>query len=125
MHAVRDSLLLKFMGEEVMAVHIELQPERRPCGDTHVTQAKLFVKEVKVIMETLALVKSEEGLSRSLVLPCFVSIALFHGGKDMDQPFGLSCFSDDLLDPVIFAEGSELADKPNINAIFIRNALGI
>ena len=76
-------------------------------------------------METLALVKSEEGLSRSFVMPWFVSIALFHGGKDVDQPFGLSCFSDDLLDPVIFAEGSELADKLNINAIFIRNALGI
>ncbi len=36
-HAVRDSLLLQFMGEEVMAVHIELQSERRPCGDTQAT----------------------------------------------------------------------------------------
>ena len=51
-------------------------------------------------------------------MPWLISIALFHGGKDVDQPFGLSGFLDDFLNPVIFAEGSEFADKLNINAIF-------
>ena len=104
MHAVSNFLLLQFIGEQVRAVHIELQTERRPGRDTEVTEPKFFVNEIEIIVETFALVKLKECLSRGLVMPGFISIALFHGGKDVDQPFGLSGF----LNPNILAERMNL-----------------
>ena len=125
MHAVSNALLLQFMGEQVMAVHIELQAERRPCRDTKVTEPQFFVNEIEIIVETFALVKLKECLSRGLVMPGFISIALFHGGKDVDQPLGLSGFLNDLLNPVILAESPKLTNEFDFNAVFICDALGV
>ena len=75
-------------------------------------------------METFALVKLEECPAGRLIMPRPVSIALFHGGKDMDQPFGLFGFLDDFLDSVIFAEDPKLTDKLDFNAVFISYMLG-
>ena len=58
-------------------------------------------------------------------MPWLISTALFHGGKDVDQPFSLSGFLDDLLNPVILAESPEPADKLDFNAVFIRDTLGV
>jgi hypothetical protein len=58
-------------------------------------------------------------------MPRLISIALFHGRKDMDQPLGLAGFPNDLLDAVIFAESPKLTDKLDFNAMFLCNALGI
>ena len=56
-------------------------------------------------------------------MPWLIGITLFHGKKDMDQPFGLTCFGDELLDAVIFTESTEFTDEFNFNTIFLRNAL--
>ncbi len=108
-----------------MAVHIELQAERSPGRDTQVTEPKFFVNEIEIIVETFALVKLKECLPCSLVMPWFISTALFHGGKDVDEPFGLSGFLDDFLDPVIFAESPKLTDELDLNAVFLSDALGV
>lgn len=76
-------------------------------------------------METFALVKFEECFPSHFVMPWLIRITLFHGRKDMDQPFGLACFGDDLLDAVIFTESTEFTDEFNFNTIFISNALCI
>lgn len=125
MHAVSDFFLLQFAGKEIVSVHIELQTERRPGRDTEVTEPKFFVNEIEVIVEAFALVKFKECLPRGLVMPWLISIALFHGRKDMDQPLGLAGFPNDLLDAVIFAESPKLTDKLDFNAMFLCNALGI
>ena len=39
MHAVSDFLFPQFMGEEAMTVHVELQTERDPCGDTQIAES--------------------------------------------------------------------------------------
>ena len=125
MHAVSDSLLLQFMGGQVMAVHIELQTERRPSRDTEVTEPKFFVNEIEIIVETFALVKLKECLACLLVMPWLISIALFHGRKDVDQPFGLSGFPDDFLNPLILTESPKLTNELDFNAVFICDALGV
>lgn len=125
MHAVSDFFLLQFTGKEIVSIHIELQTERRPGRDTEVTEPKFFVNEIEVIVEAFALVKFKECLPRGLVMPWLISIALFHGRKDMDQPLGLAGFPNDLLDAVIFAESPKLTDKLDFNAMFLCNALGI
>ncbi len=35
MHTVFNMFLLQFINEEIMPVHVKLQTERSPCGDTH------------------------------------------------------------------------------------------
>ncbi|HBA49334.1 MAG TPA: hypothetical protein DCZ91_16380, partial [Lachnospiraceae bacterium] len=60
--------------------------------------------DIEIIVETFALVKLKKCLPHGLVMPWLISTALFHGGKNVDQPFGLSGFLDDFLNPVIFAE---------------------
>ena len=62
-------------------------------------------------METFALVKFEECLTSCFIMPWLIGITLFHGRKDMDQPFGFTSFGDDLLDTVIFTESTEFADE--------------
>ena len=110
MHAVSDFFLLQFTGKEIVSIHIELQTERRPGRDTEVTEPKFFVNEIEVIVEAFALVKFKECLPCGLVMPWLISIALFHGRKDVDQPFGLSGFPDDFLNPVILAESTQFPD---------------
>ena len=99
--------------------------EHRPNPIVEVTEPKLFVNEIEIIVETFALVKLKECLSRSLVMPGFISIALFHGGKDVEQPFGLSSFLNDFLNPVILAESPKLTDELDFNAVFFCDALGV
>ncbi|NBH35299.1 hypothetical protein D3Z58_17480 [Clostridiaceae bacterium] len=65
-------------------------------------------------METFALVKLKECLACLLVMPWLISIALFHGGKDVDQPFGLSGFLNNFLNPVILAESLKLTNELDI-----------
>ena len=122
-HAVSNLFLLQFTGKEIVSIHIELQTERRPGRDTEITEPKFFVNEIEIIVETFSLVKLKECLPRGLVMPWIISIALFHGRKDMDQPFGLSGFLDDFLDPVIFTESPQLTDELDLNAVFICDAL--
>lgn len=43
-------------------------------------------------------------------MPWLISIALFHGRKDVNQPFSLSGFLDDFLNPVILAESPQLME---------------
>lgn len=83
-HAEINVLLLQLTGKKVMPIHIELQTERRPGRDTQIAQAKFFINEIKVIMETFALVKFEECLTSCFIMPWFISIALFHGRKDVN-----------------------------------------
>ena len=125
MHAVGDPLFLQLMGKKIMAVHVELQAERRPGGDTQITEAQFFVNEIKIIVEAFALVKFKECLSSGLIMPRLISAALFHSRKNVDQPLSFASFPDDFLNPVIFAESSEPAYELDFNAVFICNTLGV
>lgn len=52
-----------------------------------------------------------------------ISIALLYGGKDVDQPFGLSGFLDALLNLVIFKGSPQLTDEFEFNTVFICDVL--
>ena len=58
-------------------------------------------------------------------MPWSVSIAAFHGRKDMDEAFCFSGFRNDLLDTVIFAESMEFAYELNFNPVFRSNPIRI
>lgn len=113
------------MGQKIMTVHVELQSEGSPGGDPEITQAEFFIYKIKIIMETFALVKLKECFSGCFIMLWLISIALFHGRKDMNQPLRLTGFLNDLLDAVIFSERPEFPDELNLDAVFICNALVI
>ena len=74
MHAVSDFFLLQLTGKKVVAVHVELQTERGPCGDTQIAEPKFFVNEIEIIVKTFALVKLKECfpcgfIMQSLLIP--------------------------------------------------------
>ena len=48
MHTVSNILFQKFIYQKVMAVHIELEAERSPSGNTQIMQVKFFVREIEV-----------------------------------------------------------------------------
>lgn len=87
LHPVSDLLFIKFMGKEVMAVHIKLKPEQRPCGNAEIAKPEFFIHEIEVIMETFTLVKFQERFPGCFVVLGLVSITAFHSGEDMDQTF--------------------------------------
>lgn len=105
--------LVQLIGEKVVAVHIKLETERGSCGNPEIAEPEFFVNEIEIVMKAFALIKFQECLPRRFIMPWFISIATFHGRKDMDQAFRLPCFGYDLLDTVIFAEGMKLADEFN------------
>ncbi len=48
---VTDPLFLHFVSKPVMPIHIKLQAEWRPGGNTQIAQAKFFVNEIEVVMQ--------------------------------------------------------------------------
>ena len=119
LHPVSDLLFIKLMGKQVMAVHIKLKPERRPCRDAEIAETEFPVDKIEIVMKALALVELQEGLSGCFIMPWLVSITAFHGRENVDQAFCFPGFSDDLLDAVIFSESMEFSDKLNFNPILL------
>lgn len=57
LHPVSNSLLIKFMGKQVMSVHIKLKPERRPCRNTEIAETEFPVNKIEIVMKALTLIK--------------------------------------------------------------------
>ena len=116
-----DLFFIQFMCQQVMAVHVKLKPERRPCRDAEIAEAEFPVDKIEIVMKALALVKLQESLSGCFIMPWLVSITALHGRENVNQAFCFPGFSDDLLDAVIFAECMEFSDKLNFNPILLSN----
>ncbi len=125
MHAVSNALFSEFISKEIVSIHIKLQTKRCPGGNTQITQAQFFIKEIKIIMETFALVKFQESLTSRLIMPGLIGITLFHSRENMNQPFCFSGHPDDFLDAVIFPESAKFPDEFNFNPILICDALSV
>jgi len=90
--------------EQIMSIKIELQPERRPCGHSKITQPQISVNKVKVIMQTLAANSPKKGFVSVFVMPWFIGGAGFHRRVDVYQSWMSSALCDNTTDPVFFSE---------------------
>jgi hypothetical protein len=54
---------------------------------TNITEPKLLIDDVEVIVQTLAIIRSEIGLIGLFVRPWFIGLTGFHGREDMDKPW--------------------------------------
>jgi len=48
-----DALVVQHRGKGVMAIEVELQPERRPCWHTQIAQSEIRQDKVEIIVKVL------------------------------------------------------------------------
>src|SRR6516165_734466 len=87
-----------------MAVKINLETEGTPGGKANIAQAQLFVDEIKVVVQALAVVGPQVGLPSFLVVPRLVGGTRFHGREDAHQAGVVPPLRKNFLDPIFFAE---------------------
>ncbi len=80
-----DAGLPELSGQPVVAVAVELQPERHPGRDPEITQTELRINEVEIVVQTLAVLVAQRGLARHFIMPGREGGAGFHRREDVDQ----------------------------------------
>ena len=81
-----DLALSQQAGQPAVPVEIDLQPARQPGRHPHVAQPQVFVDEIEVVVQALAVVRQQIGLAGVLVVPRLVGRAGFHRRQDAYQP---------------------------------------
>ncbi len=90
--------------QPVMAIAVELQPERTPSRHPQIDQSQLGVHKVEVIVQTLATVRAKESLMRPFVVPGLVGIARFHCRDDVHQTGMIATRRQDFGDDSLLAD---------------------
>ena len=120
-----DPSLAQLGRQVVMAIEVELEPERYPGRHTQVAQPKPLIDEVEVVVQTLRVPVPERQLARLLVVPGPVGRTGFHRREDMDQAGMLAPLTKDLLDPAFLAEIALPFDVLDLQAVLLGQALGV
>jgi hypothetical protein len=123
-HGRRNALVGQLSRQLVMAVEIELETKRRPGWHTQVTEAKVSVDKIKVVVQAFAAVAFEICFAGLFVVPGLVAGTRFHGREDMDKAGLRAAFSDNLLDALLLAK-ILFADKINGKVILGSNLFGV
>src|SRR5829696_6719911 len=89
------------------------------------TEAKVWVDEVEVVVEALAAVGLEEGIPGVLVVPRLERGAGLHGAEDVHQAGSGAALGEDLLDAVLLAEGTNPSDELDGEAVLLRQSLRV
>ena len=111
-------------GQPVVPVEVDLQPARQPRRHAHMAQPQVFVDEVEVVVQALAVVRYQIGLAGLLVVPRLVGRAGLHGRENADQPRMLARAGQNLFHPVFLPE-VPLADELDLDARFRRQPLRV
>ncbi|MBA7548763.1 hypothetical protein ES705_41230 [subsurface metagenome] len=119
-----NTFFIELGRQLVMAVAVELQPERSPCGHSQITQSQFRRNEVEVIMQTPAGDRLEMSFVGFLVMPRFITSTRFHRREYMHQPWMRAALFYNLLDTLFFAEFL-FAEKFDFQTIFLCQAFGI
>lgn len=73
-----DVLLIQSCGQPVMAVKIDLEPERTPSRHSDIAEAKVIVDEIKIIMQALTIGVFQVSLMCFFVMPWLVGGTRLH-----------------------------------------------
>jgi hypothetical protein len=111
-----DAEASQLRGQGLMPIKVNLQAEGTPSGNSNKTQAQLLVDEIEVVMQTLAVIRPQEGLARLLVVPRLIADAGFQGRENADQAGVVPALAEDLLNAVFFAE-VPFADELDLQAV--------
>jgi hypothetical protein len=78
--------LAQLCSQPEVAVAVELQSERTPCRHAQIAQPQLFVDEVEIVVEALAVAGTQERFPGALVMPRLVRQTGLHRREDRHQP---------------------------------------
>ncbi len=112
-------------GQPIMAIEVDLEAKRRPCGHADIAQTELLIDEVEVVMQALAGGGLEVGLSAGFVVPGTVGRTGLHGREHMHQAGVLTPLGEDLLDPRLLTKGLETTDELNLQSRLASQLFGI
>jgi hypothetical protein len=105
-------------------VEVDLQPAWQAGGNPDVTQPQLFVEEIEVIVQALAIVQSQEGLACVLVMSGLVDRTGLHRRNDANKA-GMFAAPGQRLLYQIFLPDISLADKFDLDPVGGRQSLGV
>ena len=103
-HLKIDILLIERRCQQIMSVTVELQPERRPCWNSQITQPQFGGDKVEVIVQAFAGHCLERCCVSLFVVPGFIGGAQFHCRKYMHKPRMRTSLFYDAVDLVFFTE---------------------
>lgn len=69
-HLVLNTLPMKFGGQPVVTIEIDLQPAGQPSGHTHIAQAQFIINEIEIVVEALAVVRPQVRFTLPVCLSC-------------------------------------------------------
>ena len=121
-HGRLDAFLGQLRSQFVMAVEIELETKRRPRRHSQITQAKLGVDGIEVVMQTFAAVILEKRFVGIFVMPGLITGAWLHCREDVYKAGTRSPLSNNLLYALFFAK-ILFADEVNGKAVLGGNSL--
>ncbi len=123
-HRRIDAFIEKLSSQFVMAVEIELEAKRRPCRHSEITQAKLGIDEIEVVMETFAAVVFEKCFVSFLVMPGLIARTWLHCREDMHKTGMRTALNNDILYALFLAKVL-FADEVDDKAVLCGNSFGI
>jgi hypothetical protein len=123
-HRRIDALFGKLSRQFVMAVEIELEAKRRPCRHSEITQTKLGIDEIEVVMQTFAAVVFEECFVGFLVMPGLIARTWLHCREDVHQAGMRPALNNDILYALFLAKVL-FADEVDGKAVLCGNSFGV
>ena len=104
-----DLLAAQPAGQPVVAIAVELEPERSPGGHAQVAQTQEFVDEVEVEVGTSSPGGLQVSAAARPVVPRLEATAVLHGREDMHQTRVGAPLLQEGGNPVFFPEALETA----------------
>ena len=123
-HLEVNVLLAESRGQQVVPVTVELQPERRPCRHSQITQPQVCGNEVEVIVQAFAWYCLEICFVSFFIMPRLISGAGFHRREDMYKSGKRTSLFDNIVNAIFFPE-ILFADKIDFHAVFFSQLLGV
>jgi hypothetical protein len=121
-HLIADPLSSEKVGQVMVSVKVELQPEGSPGRNPQIAQSQILKDEVKIVVKALACLPPQKRPARLFVMPGPKRRTGFQGGEDMHQSRMIPTLSEDLLDSFFLTE-IFLPDKFDLQTIFLSQIL--
>jgi hypothetical protein len=123
-HSRIDAFAGQLSRQLVVAVEIELETKRRPRRHSEITQAKLSIDEIEVVMQAFSAVIFEECVVGFLVMPGLIARTGLHGREYMHKAGMRTALNDDVLYALFLAKVL-FADEVDGKVVLCGNRFGI
>ena len=119
--AVGDFMMIQFSGQPFMPIEIDLNGERKPCGDPNMHEPKLPIYDVKI--ETQTFTSHTDKARPSFSIGQFEALTCLHSRKDTYESMGDVILLGDL--PGFFLLSNPAVEVDEGSPAFLSHAFGV